>query len=118
MAIKQVSKPLKALTMNQPSILLTITIGNGQTGGSAVRFEDEGSPRAKGAIQHLLLGDQGALQGRRLKIITTVLDSNIGTTNMVVTLQFQGTTASPDIITGSVDNNGDLFELTTEYQFN
>jgi hypothetical protein len=46
------------------------------------------------------------------------LDSNPSTNNIVVTFGFQGTTSAPTVINDSVDNSGDYYALTTEYQFN
>lgn len=118
MAIKRVTKPLVNLTINQPTVHLTITIGNYQTGGSVVQFEDSSTPVTKGSVSNFPLGQDNQLKGRKLKIVTTVLDSNPSTNNIVVTFGFQGTTSAPIVISDSVDNSGDYYALTTEYQFN
>jgi hypothetical protein len=117
MAIKPVSKPLVQLTIDEPQVHLTITIGNYHVGGSFVQFEDQTSPVAKGNIAELLLGDKASLAGRKLKIITSVITANSATNNIAVTIAFRGTASQPDPIQDKVDNSGDYYILTTEYQF-
>src|ERR1700721_2866519 len=99
MAQKIVAKSLLDLTMN---------IGNYQIGGSVLQFEDSNTPLPyKGTISNQLLGQNAALSGKKLKIITTVLDSNPATNNIVITFGFQGTTASPIVIQDTAGNTGD-----------
>ncbi|TDW96649.1 hypothetical protein [Dinghuibacter silviterrae] len=117
MAIKPVSKPLVSLTIDEPQVHLTITIGNFHVGGSFVQFEDQTAPVAKGNISQLLLGEKAVLAGRKLKIITSVITANSVTNNIAVTIAFQGTATEPGVIHDTVDNTGDYYILTTEYQF-
>lgn len=117
MAIKKVTKDLVNLKINQAAVYLTITVGNYQIGASSVQFEDSPDPITKGKVLQFPLGAKEALSGKKLKIITTVLDSNTDTNNISVTIGFQGTTSEPIVIHDTVDNEGDYYALTTEYKF-
>jgi hypothetical protein len=118
MATKQVNQPLVNLTITQDVVFLTITIGNFQIGGSTVQIEGSATPVAKGNISHLLLGKKADLQGKKISVITTVLDSNPSTNNVVITTGFSGISTSPIINTGTVDNQGDLYVQNAEFAFN
>ena len=118
MAIKQVNQPLVNVTITQDVVYLTITVGNYQIGGSMVQIEGAPNPVAKGNISHLLLGKKTDLQGKKLKVITTVLDSNTATNNIVITTGFTGTSTSPIVTQDTVDNQGDYYVQNAEYAFN
>src|SRR5580704_7580066 len=91
-----ITKPLVNLSINLDQVFVTITIGNYQIGGSYLFFTDDPNTTVgKGNISQLLIGDRAVIQGRTLKIITTVLDANPSSTAIAVTIGFKGTSSSP-----------------------
>ncbi|TDX01869.1 hypothetical protein [Dinghuibacter silviterrae] len=116
MALIQATQPLVPLTMNMDKVFLTVTIGNFQIGASAIWF-DGGPLLTKGDISQFLLGKKVDLLGKKLWIVTTVLDSNPADGNIIVTIGFNGTTSAPIVVTAAL-NAGDIYALTTSYTFN
>jgi len=121
MKVKKVTKGPFTIAVNETDpIVLSVTIGNAQIGGSVVRI---GSKQiAKGEIHDLLLGSGAELIGEELTIITNVLDVNPASNKISIThFFFNGT---PPVFSYpfpgedmDVDDNGDVLSLTATYTF-
>ena len=98
-------------------IYLDITIGNAQIGGSVVRFAGNTAIIGKGSITNLNLGLGQSLVGQTLQVVTNVLDVNSVTNGIVVTNYFHNATPAIYPYSDTVDNDGDIFSLTTQYNF-
>ncbi len=69
-------------------VLLSVIIGDGQIGGSAVFLD--ANQIAKGQIAHLPVGTPAALQGHRIGVRTVVADVNEQTNKTSVTYILTG----------------------------
>ena len=122
MGIKKNDLGLINVTVDADSVYMTITIGNYQIGGSDVHFVDTTTgattPLAKGDISHLLIGNKADIIGKTLEVVTTVLDSNSSSNNIIVVNGLDGTNFTPTTTTDTVDNNGDYYALRSKYFFN
>ena len=118
MNIKQVTKPTVNVTVDKASdIYLDITIGNAQIGGSTVRFVNNTNLLGKGAINNMNLGIGQSLVGQTIEVITNVLDVNTVTNGIVITHYFHNGTPPMYAYNDTVDADGDIYSLTTQYSF-
>ncbi len=116
MNIKNVTRPQVNLKANAGStVVLSITIGNGQIGGNVVSLN--GQPLAKGTISNLSLGLGSALAGKVLTIVTNVLDVNPATNKIAITHFFYNAEPAVQTQLDTVDEDGDVYSLTATYQF-
>ena len=116
MAIKKRIEPPVNLRVNKNNdVLLTITIGNAQVGGSVVRYKGASEPIGKGEIKNLNLGNGGVINGKILKITTNVVDVNEFTNGMVIAFFFHNATPVTFFYSDGVNNDGDIFSLQTEF---
>lgn len=106
------------VTSNSSDVLLTVTIGNAQIGGSLVQWDDDSTILAKGEITNLNLGNGNSIKGKKLKLITNVLDANDQTNGIVVTNFFHNCNPQFDTFDDNVDDDGDIYQITTNYTFN
>ncbi|MCB9065474.1 MAG: hypothetical protein H6551_10080 [Chitinophagales bacterium] len=117
MAVKEVNERNKTIKVDPHStVYLTITIGNAQIGGGIIKDEN-GKTIAKGEIKNELLGTGAQLNGKKYEVITNVLDVNKSTNGIVVTHYFHSEVPSTLTHTGRVDDDGDIYSLTTPYTF-
>jgi len=117
MAVKKINKQ-EQITANTPdSILLTITIGNAQIGGSVVRWKNSQEIIGKGEIKNLNLGTGTTLKGRVLKVTTNVLDVNEQTNGIIINDYFYNSGKPLFTFEDRVNNDGDILQLITEYNF-
>jgi hypothetical protein len=118
MAIKSKTRNvnLQIISVNA-DVLLTITIGNAQIGGSLIQWTGSDAVVAKGAITNLNLGNGSTIKGKVLKIVTNVLDVNGQTNGIVVTNFFHNCTPQIDTFDDKVDNDGDIYQIITNYSF-
>ncbi|MBN9382032.1 MAG: hypothetical protein J0H74_14790 [Chitinophagaceae bacterium] len=109
----------KNLTVSNLSsnVILTITIGNAQLGANVLQFKGAPDVFAKGTITNLDLGPGLALRGKTLNIITNILDHNPSTNGVVATYFFSGCTPSASLFSDTVDNDGDIFSVSTDFIF-
>jgi len=98
-------------------VLLTVTIGNAQIGGSIVINKSSGLQIAKGEISNLVIGSDATLKGKALIITTRILDVNPNTNGIVVTYFFGNATPVTLSYNDTVDNDGDIFVLTLNISF-
>lgn len=118
MNIKQVTKPVVNVTVDKASdIYLNITIGNAQIGGSTVSFLNNPTLLGKGEISNLNLGLGQSLVGQTIQVITNVLDVNSVTNGIVITHYFHNGTPAMFPYNDTVDADGDIYSLTTQYYF-
>lgn len=118
MNIKQRTEPAVNVTVDKTSdVYLDITIGNAQIGGSVVRFAGNTSIIAKGTISNLNLGLGQSLVGQTIQVVTNVLDVNSITNGIVITNYFHNANPATFPYNDTVDNDGDIFSLTTQYTF-
>ena len=118
MNIKPRTEPPVSVTVDRTSdIFLDITIGNAQIGGSIVRFLNNPSIIGKGTINNLSLGLGQSLVGQTIQVVTNILDVNSVTNGMVVTNFFHNATPATFTYNDTVDADGDIFSLTTQYNF-
>lgn len=118
MNIKQRTEPAVNVTVDRTSdVYLDITIGNAQIGGSIVRFANNTSIIGKGTINNLNLGLGQSLVGQTIQVVTNVLDVNSVTNGIVITNYFHNANPATFSYNDTVDNDGDIFSLTTQYTF-
>ena len=98
-------------------VLLTITIGNAQIGGSIIKWKDETNILKKGKISNLNLGKGSEIIGKTLEVITNILDVNTQTNGIVTTNYFHNTNELGKSFFDSVDNHGDAFSFEQEVKF-
>ncbi len=117
MAVKEVTVGTKNIQVKpEANVHLTITIGNAQIGGSIVK-DETGHIIAKGEKIDIALGNGTELNKKTYTIITNVLDVNKSTNGIVVTHYFHNGEPSTFTHTGKVDDDGDIYSLTTTYKF-
>ena len=118
MNIKKRTEPAVTVNVDKASdIYLDITIGNAQIGGSIVTFVSNTNIIGKGTISNLNLGLGQTLAGQTIQVVTNVLDVNSITNGIVVTNYFHNATPPTFSYNDTVDADGDIFSLTTQYTF-
>lgn len=118
MAIKKrKEQPADIFVRSYQTVFITVNIGNAQIGGSVLKFKKSPDVFAKGKIRNLKIGKGEDLVGKTLKITTNVLDSNSSTNKISITHDFNNGVPPTFPFYGTVDNDGDVFSLTTEYVF-
>lgn len=121
MNVKKRTEPPQDIPLGTASkVLLTITIGNAQIGGSVVQFQNATQPLAKGQITDQDLGPVTTLPGQPLLIRTNVLDSNDSINRIVFTHFFhdeQGNQLASFQIKDQVDEDGDVLSSLATYKF-
>lgn len=98
-------------------VLLTITFGYYQIGGSNVKFNGGTSAIAKGKVTNLDLGDVDTLRGKTLIVKSRILDSNLSTDKVSTTHSFTSAKDMPIQQEGVVPNSGDIMEYVFTYNF-
>lgn len=118
MAIKKRNEPPKDIYVRSyQTVFITVNIGNAQIGGSVLKFKNSTDVLAKGKIRNLKIGKGEDLVGKTLKITTNVLDSNSSTNKISITHDFKNGVPATFPFYDTVDNDGDVFSLTTAYHF-
>ena len=116
MNIKKVTRPQVTLTADANStVVLSVTIGNGQIGGNVVSLN--GTQLAKGTISNLSLGTGASLSGKTLTVVTNVLDVNPATNKIAITHFFYNAEPAVQTQNDTVDDDGDVYSLTATYLF-
>ncbi len=120
MAIKKRSEDvdLTLIDDQQTHVILNVTIGNAQIGGSLVKWKHSSDILKKGKIVNLDLGNIASIKGKTLTIITNVLDDNEQTNGVVVTYFFQNCNPAAKMFNDTVDADGDIFQLKVDFTFN
>lgn len=118
MAVKKLvrSNLVVKLTL-QHKVFFTVSIGNAQIGGSVVRWKNKQEVIAKGEVTNLELGLGEELRGKILRVTTNVLDVNEQTNGVVVNHYFYNGKPALFSFDERVNNDGDIFQLITEYNF-
>lgn len=98
-------------------VFLTVSIGNAQIGGSVVRWKNKPGIIAKGEVTNLELGLGEEIRGKIVRITTNVLDVNEQTNGVVVNHYFYNGKPALFSYDDRVNNDGDIFQLITEYSF-
>ncbi len=122
MEIKPKKLPDQLLTvMKTKNVLVTVVIGNAQIGSSRLKFEEETDAVATGKIKNQSVGTGRDLPGKKLNIITRVLDSNPRNNKISIKHIFHYEDGREifilDETDNEVDNNMDIFSLEVSYQF-
>lgn len=118
MAIKKRKEPPADIFLrSHQTVFITVNLGNAQIGGSVLKFKNSSEVFAKGKIKNVRIGKGEDLVGTTLKITTNVLDSNSSTNKISVTHDFKNGIPATFPFYDTVDNEGDIFSLTTEYVF-
>ena len=119
MAIKSKKEAAALNIVDQAlDVILTITIGNAQIGGSVVYFKDAaGNIIGKGDISKLSIGSGNQLKGLVLSIDTNILDSNPSSLGVVANYYFTNCTPPSTMFHDSLDNPGDIFNYHIEFSF-
>ena len=101
-------------TVGKNDVLLTVGIGDAQIGGSVVLVD--GLEVGSNQITQLKLGKGSDLHGARVKIKTTVADTNDQTNRTSVTYSFEGGPHPLRTeITSQVDNDGDSMVFNARF---
>lgn len=99
------------------NVHLTINVGDGQMGTSAVVLD--GTPVGIGQIKRLKLGQGAALRGKKMRIKTVVTDVNDRTNRTSVNHILEGGKATlPVKMSGQVDDEGDSINYFLHVEFN
>ena len=99
------------------NVSLTIIIGDGQFGSSAVLLDSEKKTNGHN-ITNYPLGSGSSLDGKTLRIVTIVSDTNPSTTNMDVTYQFKGGVADQNFsLSYAVASQGDALTFDASFVF-
>lgn len=117
MTIKTKSQVIDLALTLTGRVVFSVTVGNGQIGSSLVTFNDDPAVIAKGVVTNLDLGPAAALKGKTLHVVTNVLDTNNATNGIVITNFFSACTPAATVDTDIVDNDGDVYSLTTDFNF-
>lgn len=122
MQVKRINQgPFNVDVAESDHIVLSVTIGNAQIGGSVVRLNEQ--QIGKGEIKDFDIGIGSNLIGKMLTVITNVLDVNPATNKVSIThFIFNGNPpvfSYPPIADGQMDvnNDGDVLSLTATYIF-
>jgi hypothetical protein len=122
MKIKKVKQgPFDIGVREDDNIVLSVTIGNAQIGGNLVKLGTE--QLQKGEIKNLDLGQGKDLVGKKLTVVTNVLDVNPSSNKVSVTHLFINGTPTvfnyPPLAFNDmeVDEDGDILSLTATYSF-
>jgi hypothetical protein len=118
MAIKKRTEIVNLKTVPDETVFITITIGNAQIGGNVLKYKGSNNVIAKGEITNFNLGFGGELKGRTLRVITNILDVNPQTNGVIVTYYFHACTPPVTFFHDIVNNDGDIFSFTVEFNFN
>src|SRR5688572_26359924 len=98
------------------NLFLTVIIGNAQIGASVVKFKGSSDILAKGEIVQLDIGNAADIAGKKLRVVTRVLDANEATNKIIVTHEFENGTPASFSYEDEVEENQDVFTLTTDYK--
>ena len=101
---------------NQP-VLLTVSIGQAQIGGSGLNWKGNPASLGKGEIHQLNLGKGADIQGRTLELFTNVVDVNPATNKVLVTYDFSNGQPNPLTLTDEVDAAGGILSFVNEINF-
>lgn len=94
------------LSVGQSKVVVTVSVGDGQIGGSAIFLD--GKLIAKGQIANHNLGNGKDLAGKQLQVKTVVTDVRDETNRTVVYYTFKiGGDVTAFSTAGVVDNDGD-----------
>jgi len=117
MKVKKRTESVNMVADGTDDVLLTITIGNAQIGGSIVKIKTPSTVLGKGEIQNLKLGKKEDLQGKTITVTTNILDVNEQTNGIVVTYFFHACQAPVAMFNDKVDNDGDIFSFIIDFNF-
>ncbi len=100
-------------TRTGESVALTITIGDGQLGGSSLKLNGEPLD-VQGDVEELVIGDAQTLAGNELEVRTLVADVNLQSNWTSVTYEFSGVVERAETAEHKVkvDGNGVLYRTT------
>jgi len=117
MNVKKRTESVNMVADGTDNVILNITVGNAQLGGSLVQFEGNPTILAKGKVENLNLGTKASLQGKTLLVTTNIMDVNDATNGVVVTYFFHA--CQPPVVTFNdiVDNPGDIFSFNIQFKF-
>jgi len=117
MSVKKRNETVDLKLSSDETIYLTITIGNAQIGGNVLKLIGSDFLVGKGGINNLNLGLGEGLIGKKLVVVTNILDVNEQTNAMVATYEFQGSNPLSTVFTDKIDDDGDIFSLTVTFNF-
>ena len=117
MKVKKRTESVNLVADGSDNVILGITIGNAQIGGSVVKIKNTSTVIAKGDIQNLNLGSKATLAGKTITIFTNILDANDQTNGVVVTYFFHACQPAATTFSDKVDNDGDIFSFIVDFNF-
>jgi len=117
MKVKKRTESVDLVADGSDNVIVTITIGNAQIGGSVVKIKNTSTVIGKGEIQNLNLGTKAELKGKTITITTNILDTNEQTNGVVVTYFFHACTVPVTTFNDKVDNDGDIFSFIVDFNF-
>lgn len=117
MKVKKRTESVSLAADGTGDVLLTITIGNAQIGGSVVKIKNTSTILGKGEIANLRIGTKADLKGKTITVITNILDANEQTNGVVVTYFFHACQSPVTTFNDKVDNDGDIFSFTVDFNF-
>ena len=117
MKVKKRTESVNLVADGTDNVILTITIGNAQIGGSVVKIKNTSTQLGKGEIENLRLGTKAELQGKTITVTTNILDVNQATNGVVVTYFFHACRPPVVMFNDKVDNDGDIFSFVVDFNF-
>jgi hypothetical protein len=108
----------RVIIEDNSDVILNITIGNAQIGGSLIRWKNENTNLGKGKITHLTLGRGSVIKGKTLEILTNLVDINEQTNKLIVTYFLQNVTDPVYTLIDQFENEGAHFSFSLSITFN
>ncbi len=104
-------------TDRSKNVILTITIGDDQIGGSVVKFRGDNHILRVGTVQGLNLGKGGTLIGKTLEVRTKFYDRNEYSNNISAIYNFNNGNVPLHVYYDEVENDGDEFIFIISFLF-
>jgi hypothetical protein len=117
MSVKRRTEPVKEISVNgNEEVKLSVIIGNGHIGSSAVKFRYTSDTIAQGEISNLLIGKGSAIIGRTLRVATRVLIAS-PTNKIIIRHSFDNGLPADSVYMDEVSDNNDVYTLVADYLF-
>ena len=117
MSVKRRTEPVKEIKVNgDEEISLSVIIGNGHIGSSAVKFRYTSDVLGQGEVTDLPLGKGSAIIGRTLRVATRVLIAS-SSNKIVITHTFKNGDPAESVFHDEAGDNHDVFTLVADYLF-
>lgn len=97
-------------------VSLSVIIGNGHIGSSAVKFRFVSDVLGQGEIDNLLIGKAEDIEGKTLRVATRVLQANTNK-KIILTHQFKNAVPAKFPYSDEMADSHDVFTQVADYKF-